>query len=88
MGVVALWLSPRAESRDLAGPPLTPPPIAFLLCWSNVGLIKTQWPCRESGKLRFLGLSFLVLACRVSVPSVACPLSGEKETQRIEGLWG
>lgn len=70
---------------DLAGPPLTPSPhthIAFLLCWSNVGLIRTPWLRREPGKLCFLGLSFLVLACRVSVPSVACPLSGKKKEDR------
>lgn len=54
-----------------------PHPHTSQLCWSHVGLINTQWPCREQGETHFLGLSFLVLACGVSVPSVVCPLSGK-----------
>lgn len=92
LGGQLLWTEGR-DPRSSQQPGRTttqwaPHPHASQLRWSHVGLINTRWPCREQGELHFLGLSFLVLACGVSVPSVACPLCGKNTEDGEEGKRG
>lgn len=74
---------------SVAGPGRTttqwaPHPHARQLRWSHVGLISTQWPCREHRGMHFPGLSFLVFGLWY-----LCPQRGLsfvwKKTQRMEG---
>lgn len=89
LGGQLLWAEGR-DPRSSQQPGRTttqwaPHPHASQLRWSHVDLINTRWPCREQGEPHFLGLSFLVLACGVSVPSIACPLSGKNTEDGEEG---